>query len=218
MSMGKINIFLADDHAIVREGLKRLIEAEPDLALVGEAEDGEEVVAGVQATNPDVVVLDISMPGRNGVEVARLLRERCPNAKVLVLTVHEDSAYARESLAAGALGYMLKRAAAEELIPAIKTVASGKFHADEWMTSQLMSTLTDGTDAGSSGVENLSDRELEVLRLLAKGYSNKEVAATLHVSVKTIETYKVRSMEKLGLRSRVDLVRHANKHGWLRDI
>lgn len=215
--MDKINIFLADDHAIVREGLKRLIEAEPDFVLVGEAEDGTEVVAGVLATRPDVVVLDISMPGRNGVEVARLLRESCPEAKVLVLSVHEDTAYARELLEAGVLGYMLKRAAAEELISAIRVVAGGGFHADSRVASQLMDVLNGAADKSVGGVENLSDRELEVLRLIAKGYSNKEVAANLGVSVKTIETYKVRSMEKLGLRSRVEVVRHANMHGWLRD-
>lgn len=215
--MEKTSIFLADDHAIVREGLKRLIEAESDLVLVGEAEDGAEVVAGVKATRPDVVVLDISMPGRNGVEVARLLRDCCPDVKVLVLSVHDDTAYAREVLEAGVLGYMLKRAAAEELIPAIRAVASGEFHADASVTSQLLGVFTGSPETPSAGVENLSDRELEVLRLLAKGYSNKEVAATLDVSVKTIETYKLRAMEKLRLRSRVDVVRHANKHGWLRE-
>lgn len=215
--MRKTTIFLADDHAIVREGLKRLIEAEPDLAVVGEAEDGTAVIEGVKASCPDVVVLDISMPGRNGMEVARLLRECCPETKVLVLSVHEDSAYAREMLEAGVLGYMLKRAAPEELIPAIRKVATGVFYADARVASHLMDVLSGAADQSVGGVETLSARELEVLRLIAKGYSNKEVAATLGVSVKTIETYKVRSMEKLGLRSRVDVVRHANKHGWLAD-
>lgn len=215
--MGKINIFLADDHAIVREGLKRLIEAEPDLVLVGEAEDGAAVLDGVKATRPDVVVLDISMPGRSGVAVARLLRECYPEVKVLVLSVHEHSAYAHELFEAGVLGYMLKRAAADELIPAIRTVAAGGFHADALTMSQVLGNLAGAGVTSASDVKSLSDRELEVLRLLAKGYSNKEVAAALDVSVKTIETYKARSMEKLGLRSRVDVVRYASKHGWLRD-
>jgi DNA-binding NarL/FixJ family response regulator len=215
--MEKIHIFLADDHAIVREGLKRLIEAEPDLVVIGEAEDGEAVLEGVKTTRPDVVVLDISMPGKNGVEVARLLRESCPEAKVLVLTVHEDGAYAIELLEAGVLGFMLKRAAASELVPAIRTVAAGKFHAGLCVSMQLKDVLKGGGEKPSVETEKLSERELEVLRLIAKGYSNKEVAAILGVSVKTIETYKSRSMEKLGLRSRVDVVRHAHKHGWLRD-
>lgn len=215
--MNKITIFLADDHAIVREGLKRLIDAESDMAVIGEAADGTEVLAMVRSVCPDVVVLDLSMPGVDGVQVARLLRAHCPDVKVLVLTVHEDAAYAREALKAGARGYMLKRAAAVELVPAIRTVAAGGLHADRRLTSRLVGALSGGQDNTEAGGANLSARELEALRLIARGYSNKEVAARLNVSVKTVETYKVRSMAKLGLQGRVDLVRHAVRHGWLRD-
>jgi len=216
--MEKINIFLADDHAIVREGLKRLLENEPDLALVGEADNGADVVSQVLARRPDVVVLDINMPGMNGVEVARLLRQHCPEVKVLVLTMHEEIAYARKVFDAGAQGFILKRAAAAELIPAIRAVAAGKNILDTLITSQVIKSLRNSSNKPLAKIKDPSERELVVLRCIAQGYSNKEVAANLGVSVKTVETYKMRAMEKLSLRNRVEIVRHAVKHGWLENI
>lgn len=215
--MIKLNIFLADDHAVVREGLKRLIDAETDMAVIGEAADGHEAVERILALQPHVAVLDVSMPGLNGLEVARRLKDNATAVKVLVLTVHEDKSYCRELLEAGALGYMLKRAAAEELIQAIRTVAAGGVHVDPRVSDKLVGALFSQSEGNTGFAEKLSDRELAVLRLIAQGYSNKEIAAKLELSVKTIETYKARSMEKLQLRSRVDIVRHANQHGWLRE-
>ncbi len=211
--MKKLNILLADDHAVVREGLKRLIESESDMEVVGEAEDGEKTLAAIMAHAPDVVVLDISMPGLNGIEVAHRLREACPQVRVLVLTMHEDKSYSRELLDAGVLGYLLKRAAATGLIPAIRTVAAGGLSVDADITRQLVDTMLNHSDR--NGMERLSERELAVLQFIAQGFSNKEVASKLKLSVKTIETYKARSMDKLRLRSRVDIVRHAIQHGWL---
>lgn len=217
MQQEMIEIFLADDHAIVREGLKRLIDAEPDMRVIGEACEGGEALDHILRLRPHVVVLDVSMPGLNGLAVAQRLRTDCPDAKVLVLTVHEDNSYSREMLEAGALGYMLKRAAADELVPAIRTVAAGGMHVDAGVTEQLMGSLLNVGDTPLGPPERLSEREEAVLRMIAQGYSNKEIAAHLELSVKTIETYKGRSMEKLRLRSRVDIVRHAHRHGWLRD-
>jgi DNA-binding NarL/FixJ family response regulator len=217
VSMNTINLFLVDDHAVLREGLKRLIDAEEDMHVVGEAWDGLQAVELILAARPHVVVLDISMPGLNGVEVTRRLKAACPEVKVLVLTVHEDKSYSRELLEAGALGYMLKRAAAEELVVAIRKVASGNIYVDARVTEDLVNSLFATPDPAGPVFEKLSERELTVLRLIAQGYSNKEIGGQIGVSVKTVETYKSRAMEKLHLRSRVDIVRHAHKQGWLHE-
>lgn len=217
VSMNTINLFLVDDHAVLREGLKRLIDAEEDMHVVGEAWDGLQAVELILAARPHVVVLDISMPGLNGVEVTRRLKAACPEVKVLVLTVHEDKSYSRELLEAGALGYMLKRAAAEELVVAIRKVASGNIYVDARVTEDLVNSLFATPDLAGPVFEKLSERELTVLRLIAQGYSNKEIGGQIGVSVKTVETYKSRAMEKLHLRSRVDIVRHAHKQGWLHE-
>lgn len=214
--MSKLRIFLADDHAMVREGLKRLIESEPDLKVEGEAADGVEAVSGALRTKPDVVVLDVSMPRMNGAEATRQLHAARPEMKILALTVHEDRSYLHELLEAGASGYVLKRAAGDELIRAIRAVAAGGTYVDQRIVGNLITALVHPPNHHEAPIEKLSDRELTVLRLIASGYTNKEIAAQLEVSVKTIETYKSRSMEKLGLRSRVDIVRVANEHGWFR--
>lgn len=214
--MSKLRIFLADDHAMVREGLKRLIESEPDLKVDGEAADGVEAVAGALRSRPDVVILDLSMPRMNGAEATRQLRASRPDLKVIALTVHEDRSYLHELLEAGASGYVLKRAAGEELIRAIRAVAAGGTYVDQRIVGNLITALIHPPGGSEVPIDKLSERELTVLRLIASGYTNKEIAAQLNVSVKTIETYKARSMEKLGLRSRVDIVRIANEHGWFR--
>ncbi len=215
--MSTIHLFLADDHAVVREGLKRLIEAEPDMRVVGEAADGDEAAALVPALRPDVVVLDVSLPGLNGIEVARRLRDGCPDVKLLVLTLHDDGARASALLLAGVHGYLLKRSAATDIVPAIRVVAAGGFQVDRGVTLRLMAASRALATEPAPAEGNLSERELEVLRLIARGYSNKEVAARLEVSVKTVETHKTRSMKKLGLHDRVGIVRHAHRHDWLRE-
>lgn len=213
--MSELRILLADDHAVVREGLKALILAEPGLELVGEAEDGASACREALRLHPHVVVMDISMPDVNGAEAARRLHETCPDVRVLALTAYADASYVRQLLEAGACGYVLKRAAARVLVEAIRTVAAGGVYLDPHIAGSVVDGFVGARRHAAASV--LSERETEVMRLIAQGYSNKEVAARLEISVKTVETYKTRSMEKLELNSRVDLVRFAVRQGWLTD-
>ena len=216
--MGKLRVFLADDHMIVREGLKALIDAQPDLQVVGEADSGRAAWQRAAELRPDVVVMDVSMPEMNGAEATERLRRDCPQVKVLALTVFEDSGYLRKMLEAGASGYVLKRAATEELVRAVRTVAAGGSYLDPTLAGNVIGGYFNQDSAGgkTSGVE-LSERESQVLRLIAWGYSNKEIGWKLGISVKTVDTYKLRLMEKLGLRSRTDIVRYALHRGWLNE-
>lgn len=212
--MSKLRIFLADDHAVVREGLKRLIDCEEDMEVIGEAENGEEAVGKVTEVKPDIAVMDVSMPVMGGAQATRVLKENAPGVRVIALTVHEDRGYIQELLEAGAAGYILKRAASEELIRAIRAVSIGGIYVDQRLVSNLLSSIIHPRNDTLAPIEKLSEREMSVLRLIASGYTNKEIAAQLDVSVKTVETYKARSMEKLELRSRVDIVRVAKEQGW----
>lgn len=217
--MANLRILLADDHAVVREGLKALINAQPGMEVSGEAADGRNACRLARTLRPGVVILDVSMPEMNGAEAAEELRRDCPEVRVLALTVHEDKGYLLRLLAAGAAGYVLKGAAAEELIHAIRTVAAGGVYLDPTVAGKVVGGFVRhpaGTPAPGGG--DLSDREAEVVRLVAAGYSNKEIAGRMTLSVKTVETYKARSMEKLGLRSRVDIVRYALHRGWLQNV
>lgn len=212
-STAELRILLADDHAIVREGLKRLIETQPGMTVVGEAESGAQAILKVRELCPHIAVLDISMGEINGARATREITQQCPGTKVLALTVHEDKSYLHELLEAGASGYILKRAASDELVHALTVIAGGGVYVDPRIAAKLIPTTAYNTRTDSHA--DLSARETEVMRLIAQGFSNKEIAVQLGVSVKTIETYKARSMEKLGLRSRVDIVRLATKRGWL---
>ncbi|MDY3556407.1 response regulator transcription factor [Gemmata sp. JC717] len=213
--MDNIRVLLADDHAVVREGLKALISAEPGMELVGEASDGRAAVTLTTELDPDVVVVDVSMPELNGAEVTAHLKAERSDRKVLALTVHEDRGYMRRLLEAGAAGYVLKRAAPSELVQAIRAVAGGGTYLDPALATGEPGEFSDpAREAGGTGAE-LSERETEVVRLIALGYSNKEIAGRLKLSVKTVETYKTRSMEKLGVRTRVDIVQYAARRGWL---
>jgi DNA-binding NarL/FixJ family response regulator len=215
--MKTLRIMLADDHAVVREGLRALINAQPGMEVVGEAADGVAAVEAVAALDPDVVVLDVSLPGLNGAQVAKRLRAASPNRVILALTVHEDAAYFRLLVDAGVAGYVLKRSAADELIRAIRVVAAGGTYFDTALTGWRADAGGD-PESRPPVLPELSEREVEVMKLIAQGYSNKEIAARLVLSVKTVETYKTRSLEKLGLRSRVDIVRYAARQGWLLNI
>jgi DNA-binding NarL/FixJ family response regulator len=212
--MKQIRVFLAEDQTILRQSLRALIASEPDLEVVGEEGDGEEVVRLVKSLRPNIVVMDISMPKLDGVDATRAIKQACPEVKVLALTVHETKGQIRRMLQAGASGYVVKRSAAEELIQALRAVAVKGVYLDPIVTERLVGGAQAPGIAKPSG-EKLSDREAEVLRLIALGYANKEIADQLRLSVKTVETFKARSMEKLGLRSRVDIVRHAMDRGWL---
>ncbi len=217
--MSKVRVFLVDDHAVVREGLRALIGGQPEMEVVGEAGDGAAACERVPAARPDVVVMDVSMPGMTGPQATERLRREVPQAKVLALTVHEDKGYLHQLLAAGAAGYVLKQAAADELVRAIRVVATGGVYLDPSMAGKLVNGVIrkPAGDAAPAGGE-LSDREAEVVRLTAAGYSNKEIAAQLDVSVKTVETYRARAMEKLDLHGRADLVRYALHRGWLQGV
>jgi len=212
--MTPLRVFLADDHAVVREGLKALINSNPEMEVIGEAADGTAAVAKVAELDPDVVVMDVSMPGLNGAKATAAIKEAKPSRKVLALTLHEERSYVRLLLDAGASGYVLKRSAADELIHAIKAVADGRVYLDPSLAGGVLDSLRGKPASNAAGDADLSQREAEVLRLIALGYSNKEIAAKLELSVKTVETYKKRSVEKLGLRSRVDIVRYAAEQGW----
>ncbi len=216
--MNKLKIILADDHLVVREGLKLLINSQPDMEVVGEAGDGQSALTEALELQPEVVVMDVSMPELSGTIATRRLKEKAPHIQVLALTVHEDKSYLRELLQAGASGYVLKRSAGNELINAIHVVAGGGVYLDPLLVGSLVGKTPPNPLVESETPESvLSLRESEVARLIAKGYSNREIAGQLKVGVKTVETYKYRVMEKLHLKSRSDIVRYALKHGWLQE-
>src|SRR3954469_4694250 len=212
-----LRVFLADDHAVVREGLKALINAQAGMEVVGEAADGQAALDAATRLQPDIVVMDISMPGLSGAKATEELKQACPKVKVLALTVHEDRGYLRQLLEAGASGYVLKRAAAEELVRAIRTVAAGGVYLDPSLAGKVVGGFVRKPQGKGAQEGDLSEREAEVVRLVAAGHSNKEIAGRLDLSIKTVETYKARSLEKLDLRSRADLVRYALRRGWLQD-
>jgi DNA-binding NarL/FixJ family response regulator len=216
--MNTVRILLADDHRIVRQGLKLLINNEPDMEVVGEAADGRAVLEQARVLKPDVVIMDISMPGMNGLTATKTLKDQQSNIRILTLTRHEDQTYLEELLRAGASGYVLKQSDPSDLLKAIRAVASGGVYIDSTMTSQV----ADGLLAKSAGVskvpENaISERETEVLRLIAIGHTNKEIASRLRISVKTVEVHKANAMRKLGLSGRVDVIRYGVLQGWLHD-
>jgi len=209
--MTRVRVYVTDDHPVVRRGLWGLIAAEPDLEVVGEAADGETAVREAARLRPDVVVMDVSMPGVGGAEATERIRADCPGVRVIALTAHEDRGYLRRLLDAGVAGYVLKRSAAADLVRAIRAVAAGQTYLDPAVAGQVVAAPA---GPGGSGAE-LSEREEEVLRRLAGGQAVKQVAAALDVRVRTVETYKARGMDKLGLKTRVDLIRYAVARGWL---
>ena len=213
----KLRIVLADDHAVVREGLRALIDRQPDMEVVGEAPDGRVAIELTERLNPDVVVMDLSMPVLNGTRAARELMWRYPNLKILALTVHEERSYLRELLEAGASGYLLKRAAAEELVHAIRRVAEGSIYVDGHLIPDVLDRSVRTRREGRGESKPLTPREQEVIRQIAKGYSNKEIASQLSVSVKTVETHKARATEKLDIHNRAGIVRYAMQQGWMKD-
>jgi DNA-binding NarL/FixJ family response regulator len=214
--MKKLRVLLADDHKVVRDGLRLLIDGQRDMRVVGEAGNGKEALCQARDLKPDVVVMDLSMPELNGLQATERLKAEQPGAKVVALTLHEDPNYLLQLCKAGAVGYVLKRSAGDDLIRAIRTVAGGGLHFDSTLASKALKSRP-GNLPGKEGLHpgNLSEREKEVLILLAWGYSNKEIAGDLDLSTKTVETYRVRINEKLGLRSRTEIVRYALRRGWL---
>jgi DNA-binding NarL/FixJ family response regulator len=214
---GKIRIVLADDHPIVLDGLRNLIRAEPDFELVGEAASGLSALKIIREQHPDVAVLDISMPELNGIVLSRRLNGEMPGLRLLILTLHEDRAYLNQALEAGVRGYVLKRSAVENLVQAIRAVLVGGLYIDPAIVGRVFeSKQINKRLAARKGVAPaLTDREADVLKMAALGFTNKEIASRLDVGVKSIETYKARGLEKLGLKTRAELVRYASGQGWL---
>jgi DNA-binding NarL/FixJ family response regulator len=212
----ELRIVLADDHEVVRTGMRSLLDSTPGMTVVGEARDGAEAIARAAELRPDVMVMDVSMPVMDGAAATEQLSREHPDVKVLVLTAHDDRAHLARLLEAGAAGFVLKRAAADELVRAIRAVAAGGTYVDPLLAGHLLRGRARAAAADPSVVTDpLSEREEEVLRRIAWGESNKEIAARLGISTKTVETYKARITEKLGLRSRTEMVRYALERGWL---
>jgi DNA-binding NarL/FixJ family response regulator len=213
----KIRIVLADDHPIVLDGLRNLIRAEPDFALVGEAASGLSALKIIREQRPDVAVLDISMPELNGILLSRRLASEMPAVRLLVLTLHEDRAYLNQALEAGVRGYVLKRSAVENLVQAIRAVMIGGLYIDPAIVGRVFESkqINKRLAARKGAAPALTDREADVLKMAALGFTNKEIASRLDVGVKSIETYKARGLEKLGLKTRAELVRYASGQGWL---
>lgn len=211
--MRRLRIALADDHPIVLAGIRSLLQDTLDLEVIGHATDGLAALRLMIETNPDVAVIDISMPELNGIELAKCVARDCPAVRLVALTVHEDQAYLQQMLAAGARGYLLKRSAANELVRAVRAVATGGLFLDPAIAGKALGGLiTQGVPEPGTA---LSPREEDVLRHTAQGLSNKEIGSRLEISTKTVETYKARAVEKLALRSRSEIVRYAARRGWL---
>jgi len=216
--MSKLRILLADDHEMVRAGLKMLVNMQSDMEVVGEAGDGRTAVARAQELRPDVVIMDVSMPQMNGLKATAKLKQLVPSIKILTLTRHTEDSYLQELLRAGASGYVLKQSIASELLQAIRAIASGGNYLDSAITKTVVGRYRRKTaPVGTQASQTLTERETEVLRQIAWGYSNKEIAARLSVSVKTVEAHKANAMKRLDMRSRIDIVRFALLQGWLQE-
>ena len=214
----KLRILIAEDHQTVREGVKLLVNAQTDMEVVGEAGDGEIAIKEVARLKPDLLLMDISMPNLNGLKATRRLRLDYPNLKILMLTRHTDDGYLQQLIEAGASGYVLKQSAPTELINAIRTIASGNAYIDPTLTRKVLGGYVNRTvSLRGEGKGSLTDREEDVLRLIALGYSNKEIGVKVALSVKTIEAHKANAMRKLGISGRTDIVRYAILQNWLQD-
>ncbi len=211
-----IRIVIADDHAIVREGLKRIVASAKDMTVAGEAANGAQVMQRTQELDFDVLVLDLSMPGRSGMELIRLVRNEKPRLRILVLSMHQELQYAIRAIKAGANGYLTKESAPDQLVEALRKVASG----GAYITAEVAEQLALGAMPGSTAVphEALSDREFQVFRMIAAGLSVTDIAGTLNLSTKTISTHKANLMQKMDFHNQSDLIRYALKHGLADDL
>jgi two-component system response regulator NreC len=211
--MNRIRVLLAEDHTIVRKGLRSLLDDEIEIEVVGEAEDGQQAIELVQRVQPDVVLMDITMPVLNGLEATRQIKKLFPQVKVVVLTVHSTEEYIFQILRAGASGYVVKQAAVSELVQAIQTVYRGDSFLSPSISRQVVEEYGRRAEAIEDKYDRLTDREREVLQLIAEGRANREIAQLLHVTVKTVEAHRAHLMDKLGLRSTAELTRYALRKG-----
>jgi len=206
----KARILIVDDHPIVRQGLVQMLGHEPDMEACGEAESAAEALKAIAAAAPDAAIVDLSLKDSSGLELLKDIRVRYPRLPVLVLSVYDESMYAERALRAGAKGYMMKEEAAEKVVTALRRILAGQIYLSEAMASRLLHVLVDGRpDAGLSPAERLSDRELEVFQLIGQGFGNTEIARRLHLSPKTVETYRGHIKEKLNLSGATELLQHA---------
>ncbi len=215
----KIRILLADDHTILRAGLKMMLNAQPDMEIVGEAQDGRQAVQEAQRLQPDIILMDITMPDMNGIEATKQIKKLSPEGKILILTMHEHDEYIFQALRAGASGYMLKEAADTDLISAIHIIQSGQFYlsptAQSVMVGDYLQRLRTGEEKDS--YSSLTEREREILKLVAEGHTNNQIAERLVISPKTVDTHRTHIMDKLNLHSRAELVKYAMRRGLLED-
>lgn len=215
--MGKIRVLLAEDHNVVREGLRLLLSAQPDIEVIGEATNGREAVASAGATCPDVAVLDISMAELDGLQAAEQIRLVCPDTRILILSMHESDAYFFRALEVGAAGYVLKKAASDDLISALRAVARGEAYFYPSLTRKLLDTYLTHSNpdipSGPPGYQELSDREREILRLIVSGLTNQEIAENLIISASTVQSHRTNILQKLDVKTTIDLVRYAIRHG-----
>jgi two-component system invasion response regulator UvrY len=210
-------VLLADDHTIVREGLRRLLEDDKDVQVIGEASDGHETLRIARKLLPDVVVMDLSMPGLDGMETTRALAKETPGVNVLILTMHANKEYAMRLLQAGARGFVSKGTSGHELLAAIRKVATGRVYLPPAL-SETLPYRHANRDTPVNPLEALSDRELQILKLVAEGRTGREIAQDLHLSIKTIDTYRARVLDKLGLETNADLIRFALRHGVVENL
>ena len=209
-SGAKKNVFLIDDHPIVRQGLTLLLNQEPDLVVCGEAEEMHAALAAVEKVSPDILILDISLTGPDGLELLKNVRIKMPRLPVLILSMHDESVYAERALRAGANGYIMKQEATEKVLVAVRRILSGEIYVSERIANHMLQHYVRGADiARQSSVAELTNRELEVFRLIGEGHGTRQIADELHLSVKTVESYQAHIKEKLSLRSARELVQHA---------
>lgn len=212
-----LRILIADDHGVLRAGLRALLSDEPDMEVVGEAVNGDEALRLAEELKPDIVLMDLSMPECGGIQATQSITERLPDTAVLILTIHEDNGILRETIQRGAAGYILKRAVESELINAIRSVACGELYIHPAMTRALLTDEPSPVIRDERVVETLTGRECEVLRMVAQGYTNRQIASRLTISVRTVESHRSNIIDKLDLHSRVELVRYAVQHGLFED-
>jgi two-component system response regulator NreC len=211
----KTKILIADDHWVIRAGLRALLNGTPDVEVVGEASDGYEVLEKLETLKPDIILMDLSMPNLDGIETTRQVMKKVPSVKILILTIHEDEGLLREAIKSGAAGYIVKRAAESELNTAIRAIQQGNMYVHPTLTRALMRDISPATEPTMVPLEELTPREVDVLRLLARGYTNRQIADELNISPRTVEGHRANLSSKLGRSSRVDLVNYAEEQGLL---